>query len=276
MVNNLRWQDSTHRWLSKLKWQDSIRRWLSKLKWQDSTHRWLSKLKWQDSTHRWLSKLSRWLNKLIKWDRGSSRFIVAVNQFRWLGSPTKCQTSRFRWALLILKPVSQWADIRKLGSPFRWEVTLRPDNRKWGSLKWVVIRRLRNLYLKCSQVSPSNFLTSQPRDSQANPRPSLANSPQASLSLRRHLHHSPRGLEAEARTNHNNQWEVVRNRESLSQEEAARKCPCTRSLDRAVVHYRIYDVDGFTDSAQQLLMMFIVITKKPTESRVWCFTTGKS
>ena len=221
----------------------------------------VNNLRWQDSTHRWLSKLNRWLNKLIKWDRGSSRFIVAVNLFRWLGSQTKCQTSRFRWALLILKPVSQWADIRRLGSPFRWEVTLRLDNRKWGSLKWVVTRRLLNLYPKCSQVSPSNFLTSQPRDSQANPRdslanprPSLVNSPRASLSLRHHLHHSPRGLEAEARTNHNNQWEVVRNRESLSQEEAVRKCPCTRSLDRAVVHYRIYDVDGFTDSAQQLLM----------------------
>ena len=205
---------------------------VNNLRWQDSTRRWLSKLKWQDSIHRWLSKLNRWLNKLIKWDRGSNRFIAAVNLFRWLGSPTKCQTSRFRWALLILKLVSQWAGIRRLGSLFRWEVTLRLDNLNWGSLKWVVIRRLRNLCPKCSQVSPSNFLTSQPRDSQGNPSSSLANSPQASLSLRRHLHHSPRGLEAEARTNHNNQWQVVRNRESLSQEEAVRKCLYTRSLVR--------------------------------------------
>ena len=108
----------------------------------------------------------------------------------------------------------------------------------------MVIRKQHNQYLRCSQVShslqvnPSNFPTSQPRDSQVSPRgspfSSLTNSAQASLSLRRHLHHSPRELAAEAKTNHdhhninNNQSEVVRNKECLSQEVEDRKCLCRR------------------------------------------------
>lgn len=267
--NILRWQVNTLRWLVSIpRWQVSSPRWLvSTPRWQDSTPKWQdSTLKWQDSTLRWRNKLIRWLNRLIKWDKANSRFIQVGSLFRPLGSPTKCQISQFRWELPIHKPVSRWADTLRQVNLFRWGVIhkvaslkqaiRRWDSHKWDSHKWVAIHKQHNLYLRCSQdshnlvVNPSNFPTSQLRDSQVSPRgspfSSLTNLPQASLSLRRRLHHSPRELAAEAITNRrhiNSQSEVVRNKECLSQEVVDRKCLCRRSPDMAAAQSRISDVD---------------------------------
>ena len=249
LVNIPRWLVNIPRWLvSTPRWQDSTRRWLNKLnRWQGNTLRWLNNLKWQGSTLRWRNKLIRWLNKLIKWARASSRFIPVGSLFRWLGSPTKCQTSRFRWA-----------DILRLVNLFRWEVIPKLDSRKWDSHKWEFTRKLRNLYHRYSQVSlnlqanPSNFPTSQPRGSlgslgspRGSPFSSLTNLPQASLSLRRRLHRSPSELSKTNRRHQdiNSPWEAVRNRECLNLEAVDSKCLCRRSPDKAAAQCHISDVD---------------------------------